>query len=140
LLRERPELVAAAVDEVLRYEPITPWTARMTIDEVEFREVLVPAGTVVMVSTHAANRDPSLFERPDAFDIGADRGRAKLMTFGAGIHNCLGMNLAKAELQEALAFFAGRVESWTLDGEPGFGSVAGVYDQTELPIRFSVAD
>ncbi len=139
LLRSNPELAGAAVDEVLRFEPVTAFTARMTLEEVAYRDVLVPAQTVVMISTHAANRDPALISNPDVFDIAADRGKVKVMTFGAGIHNCLGMNLAKAELQEALGFFAERVESWELAGEPGFGTVAGVYDQTELPVRFTKA-
>ena len=139
LLREDPELVDAAVDEVLRFEPITPFTARMTFEDVEFRDVVVPAQTVVMISTHAANRDPALTEAPDVFDIAADRGKVKLMTFGAGIHNCLGMNLAKAELQEAFRFLAERVESWELAGEPVFESVAGVYGLERLPVRFTAA-
>jgi cytochrome P450 len=62
----------------------------------------------------------------DRFDIArADRGR--LITFGAGIHYCLGANLARAELQEALAFLVERIEDLELAGEPSYGAVTGIY-------------
>jgi cytochrome P450 len=136
LLATEPERVPAAVEEVLRYEPITPFTARMTTEEVSVREVTVPAGTVVMISTFSANRDPSAFEEPSRFDVRADRGRTRPLTFGAGIHNCLGANLARAELQEAFAFLAPRMRELELDGEPLFESINGVYGLERLPIRF----
>jgi cytochrome P450 len=99
LLRGDPRgLALAAVDEALRYEPITPFTARITTDEIEHRGVTFPAGSIVLVSAWHANRE-SL--EPDEFDITADRGRARVLTFGAGIHYCVGANLARAEMQEA---------------------------------------
>ena len=140
LLAAEPPLVPAAVEEVLRYEPITPFTARVTTEDVEFRGVTVPAGTVVMISTWAGNHDPAAIDDPHTFDITADRGRAKPMTFGAGIHNCLGANLARAELQEAFAFLAPRMLELELDGEPRFDSILGVYGLDELPVRFRAGD
>ena len=137
LLRERPELVEAAVEEVLRFEPITPFTARMTVEEVTYRDVLIPAGTVLMICTFTSNRDPGVIDEPLSFDITADRGRTHPLTFGAGIHNCLGANLARAELQEALAFLAPRMGGLELDGEVEYGSVAGVYGLERLPISFT---
>lgn len=139
LLAGRPELVERAVEEVLRFEPITPFTARMTTEDVEYRGVTIPAETVVMISTFAGNRDPEAYADPERLDIAADRGRAKPMTFGAGIHNCLGANLARAELQEAFAFLAPRMRDLALDGEPVYDSIAGVYGLDELPIRFRAA-
>src|SRR3954454_14183982 len=108
-LAEDSELVGAAVDEVLRFEPIAPFTARITREDVEFRDVLFPAGTLVFACAHTANRDPDEYGSPEDFDITADRERAKPLTFGAGPHFCLGANLARAELQEALAFLALRM-------------------------------
>jgi cytochrome P450 len=60
-------------------------------------------------------------------------------TFGAGIHYCLGANLARAELQEGLAFLASRIERVELDGEPVYGGVTGIYGLDALPIRFTPA-
>ena len=136
LVRQDPELVRSAVEELLRFEPITPFTARMTSEEVEHRGVAIPSGTVLMISTFAANRDAATYEEPFEFDVRADRGKAKPMTFGAGIHNCLGASLARAELQEGLTFLAPRMPNLELTQEPVYESVAGVYGLEELRIRF----
>jgi cytochrome P450 len=134
LLRERPDLASQAVEEVLRYEPITPFTARILLEDVEYRDVTFPKDTVLMVSAVTANREPDL----DDFDITAERSD-KPLTFGAGIHYCLGANLARAELQEALAFLAPRMRDLALDGPPEFGSVHGIYGLEGLPIRYTAA-
>jgi cytochrome P450 len=138
LLAERPELAPAAVEEVVRFEPITPFTARLLHEEVEYRDVTFPAGTVVMVCAFTGNRD-GVDGEPEEFDIAADRGDAKPLTFGAGIHYCLGANLARAELQEALAFLPARMPGLALDGEPELGSVHGIYGLDSLPIRWNAA-
>jgi cytochrome P450 len=131
-LRADPSLAGAAVEEALRFEPITPFTARIVVEDMEVRGVAFPAGTVVLVASAAANRDG--LDDPDRFDITrADGGR--ITTFGAGIHYCLGANLARAELQEAMRFLAARVERIELEGEPVFGSVSGIYGLDSLPIR-----
>jgi cytochrome P450 len=136
LLASRPELAAAAVEELLRYEPITPFTARLLHEEVEYRDVVFPADTVVMVCSFTGNRD-GVGDDPEAFDITADRGDAKPLTFGAGIHYCLGANLARAELQEALSFLPARMQGLALDGEPELGSIHGIYGLERLPLRWS---
>jgi cytochrome P450 len=138
LLAERPELAPAAVEEVVRYEPITPFTARLLHEEVEHRGVTFPEGTVIMVCAFTGNRD-GVEGDPDELDITADRGDAKPLTFGAGIHYCLGANLARAELQEALAFLPARMPGLALDGEPELGSVHGIYGLDSLPLRWSSA-
>jgi cytochrome P450 len=135
-LAEDPELAAGAVEEVVRYEPITPFTARLLHEQVEFRDVTFPEGTVVMVCAFTGNRDGVDL---DGFDITADRGDAKPLTFGAGIHYCLGANLARGELQEALAFLPSRMPGLALDGEPELGSVHGIYGLDSLPIRWNTA-
>jgi cytochrome P450 len=132
LLAQRPELTPQAVEEVLRYEPITPFTARILLEDVEYRDVTFPKDTVLMVSAVTANREPDAAD----FDITADRSAAKPLTFGAGTHYCLGANLARAELQEALTFLAPRMPGLALDGPPGYGSVHGIYGLDSLPIRF----
>ncbi len=135
LLGREPERVADAVEELVRFEPITPFTARLLHEEVEYRDVTFPAGTVVMVCAFTGNRDGV----DGGFDITADRSDAKPLTFGAGIHYCLGANLARAELQEALAFLPARMPGLALDGEPELGSVHGIYGLDSLPIRWNSA-
>ena len=131
-----PDLAAAATEEILRFEPITPFTARIMLEDVEYRDVVFPEGTLVFAVAASANRDPESWEAPDELDIEAERDRAKPLTFGAGPHFCLGANLARAELQEALAFLAQRMPDLELDGDPIFDSPLGVYGLHALPIRW----
>ena len=137
ILRSDPDgLALPAVDEALRFEPITPFTARITTGEIEHRGVTFPAGSVVLVSAWHANRQGV---EPDAFDITADRGGARVLTFGAGIHYCVGANLARAEMQEGLAALARRVQRLELAGEPEFGTPSGIYGLDTLPLRLTWA-
>ena len=137
LLRADPRgLASAAVEEALRFEPITPFTARILIDEVVHRGVTFPAGSIVLVSAWHANREGV---EPDRFDLTAERGGARLLTFGAGIHYCVGANLARAEMQEGLAFLAERARTLALDGEPEFGTPSGIYGLETLPLRLELA-
>ncbi len=142
LLAADRSLADAAVEEALRYEPITPFTARILVEDVEHRGVEFRQGTVVMVCAFTGNRDleaNAAGERgADAFDITVDRGRARPLTFGAGVHYCLGANLARVELQEGLAFLSQRMQGLRLDGEPVFEGVSGIYGLAELPIAFTV--
>jgi cytochrome P450 len=135
LLAARPELAPRAVEETLRYEPITPFTARLLHKEVEYRGVTFPVDTVVMVAAFTGNRD-GVEGDPDAFDITAERGEAKPLTFGAGIHYCLGASLARAELQEALGVLPTRMPGLDLAGAPEFGSIHGIYGLERLPLRW----
>jgi cytochrome P450 len=135
LLAEQPELAPQAVEEVVRFEPITPFTARILLEDVEYNGVTFPRDTVLMVSAVTANREPE----GEDFDITAKRERNKPLTFGAGIHYCLGANLAKAELQEALTYLAPRMKGLQLAGAPEFGSVHGIYGLEHLPITFQSA-
>jgi len=133
LLASDPGLAPRAVDEVLRFEPVTPFTARICLEQVEHRGVIFPAGTIVAVCAERANREADAGEE---FDIGAARD-ARLLTFGAGTHYCLGANLARAELEEALAFLAPRTPDLALDGPPQLGGVEGIYGIDKLPIIWS---
>ena len=133
LLAAEPSLVPRAVEEVLRFEPVTPFTARICLEQVEHRDVVFPAGTIVAVCAERANRQG---EGGETFDITAPR-ESRLLTFGAGIHYCLGANLARAELEEALAFLAPRMPGLALDGPPQLGGVEGVYGVDKLPITWS---
>jgi cytochrome P450 len=136
LLAAEPERVSRAVEEVLAYEPVTPFTARILTGDVTFRDVLFPAGTVVMVCSLTGNRD-GLADME--FDITAERSN-RLMTFGAGIHYCVGSNIARAELEEALTFLAPRMPDLHLAddlGDTEFGTVQGIYGLERLPLAWS---
>ena len=135
LLAADPALAPRAVDEVLRFEPVTPFTARICLEQTEHRGVTFPAGTIVAVCTERANRQG---ESGEDFDITAVR-EVRLLTFGAGTHYCLGANLARAELEEALAFLAPRTPGLALDGPPQLGGVEGIYGIDKLPIVWPVS-
>ena len=109
-----------------------PFTARILTSEVEYRDITFPAGSVVLVSAWHANRDG--IDGADEFDIAASRAGARVLTFGAGIHYCVGANLARLEMQEGLAFLAERVRTIELDGEPEFGTPSGIYGLERLPL------
>jgi cytochrome P450 len=128
-----PGLAARAVQEVLRFEPITPFTARICTEEISHRGVTFPAGTIVAVCAERANRED---DDGEEFDIFTERD-SRLLTFGAGAHFCLGVNLARCELEEALAFLAPRMPGLTLGGDPELGGVEGIYGIEKLPLRWS---
>jgi cytochrome P450 len=134
LLASSPDLVSAAVQEVLRTEPITPFTARIVLEDIEHRGVQFPAGTIVAICAERANREQDDGEN---FDITAERD-GKLYTFGAGTHFCLGMNLARAELEEALTFLAPRMPGLALNGSPELGGVEGIYGIESLPLTWTI--
>ena len=137
LLAREPDRAANAVSEVIRVAPVTPFTARIVLEDIEHRGVAFPAGTIVIVCAHQANRDP---EGGGAeFDITREGAGKRALTFGAGIHYCLGANLARAELSEALAHLAPRTPGLELAGEPVYGSIHGVYGLDSLPIRWRAA-
>jgi cytochrome P450 len=135
-LGRNPDLSAQAANEVLRFEPITPFTARIAQEDVTYRGVTFPAGTLLFACTATANRDSEAFASPDAFDISVDRGRSHVLTFGFGDHFCLGAQLARMEIAEVFGALAPRMRHLALDGAPEFGSIKGIYAMESLPIRF----
>jgi cytochrome P450 len=132
-----PALAEQAVNEVLRFEPIAPFTARIVREELELEGIVFPAGTVIFVCAATANRDPMTYANPGQFDILADRRGAQVLTFGFGAHFCAGAHLARAELTEALAFLAPRMRDLRPDGEPAYGTPTGIYTMRSLPVRFT---
>ena len=137
LLGNDPALAERACQEVLRFEPIVPFTARLVREELEVEGIVFPAGTVLFVCAATANRDPQTYTDPGRFDITADRGGAQVVTFGFGAHFCAGSHLARAEIIEALTFLAPRMRDLRPDGEPSFGTPAGIYSMHRLPLRFT---
>jgi cytochrome P450 len=108
LLAQHPELAPKAVHELMRYCPVIFTTMRKAVEDVELGDVRMPAGTLVMVNTAAANRDPSVYDDPDRLDITRE-GPATMLTFGGGIHYCLGAHLTRLELAQALTVITRRM-------------------------------
>lgn len=99
LLASDPEgLCASATEECLRYEPSIKLALRRCLEDVELGEKEIAAGDLVLWVASSANRDPAVFENPDRFDI--RRSPNPHVSFGGGIHHCLGASLARVEAQE----------------------------------------
>ncbi|MEE1927874.1 cytochrome P450 [Streptomyces sp. TRM 70351] len=101
-LRERPGLLPAALEELLRYIPFRKGVGipRVATEDVRLGDVTIRAGELVHVSYLAANRDPAVFPGPDDLDL--ERDGARNMTFGWGAHHCIGAPLALMELEVAI--------------------------------------
>jgi cytochrome P450 len=108
-LSEDESLIPAAIEESMRLH--TPFFGlyRTTTKDVTVGGVEIPAGSAVLLMWAAANRDPNVFENPDTFDLDRQLGRNRLMTFGFGIHACMGQPLARMEMRLALAELLARM-------------------------------
>jgi hypothetical protein len=93
------ERIPQWIEETLRYDNSTQMLMRTTLEDVRVRDVLIPAGENVLLLIGSANRDPEVFERPDAYDVRRDT--SAMLSFGRGTHFCLGASLAKLEARVA---------------------------------------
>jgi cytochrome P450 len=135
LLAARPELATSAVEETMRHSPIVVATLRTALEDVEIAGVVIPAGTLVIANTAAANRDPAVYDEPDRLDI-TRKGAPPMQTFGAGTHYCLGANLARLELAEALAIMTRRMPNARRTGPAPWKPLTGLSGPITLPIEF----
>jgi cytochrome P450 len=137
MLAEQPDLAKRAVEESMRYLGAVRGTMRIAGEDVEYRDVVFPAGTFVATSLTGANYDAATWDAPESFDITKERD-ATQMTFGSGIHFCLGASLARAELAEALPLLARRMPDLTVDGSIEWKPpTVGIWGPARLPLRFS---
>jgi cytochrome P450 len=138
LLAEQPEIAPRAVEEIMRYFGAVRGTARFASEDIVYRDVLFPAGTVVMTSMAMANRDATVFDDPGTFDITREPSSQPQLTFGSGIHYCLGAALARAELQEALPILARRLPDLAVDGAIEWKpSTTAIFGPRHLPVTFT---
>ena len=138
LLRSRPDLVTAAMEESIRWQPATEAIPRFAIEDLEIGGHLVPAGTVVVLMSMSANHDTAALPGADRLDIERTVPEGwHLLTFGGGIHYCLGANLARLELTEAVAELSARLPNLRLDG-PAIMNPPGsiIQGYSALPIRW----
>ncbi|MEN9823101.1 MAG: hypothetical protein RLZ04_1527 [Actinomycetota bacterium] len=137
MLAENPDLAPRAVEEAMRYFGAVRGTARFASVDIEYRDVLFPAGTFMAVGLAEANRDDTVFRAPEAFDITSSKGDQPQLTFGSGIHYCLGQALARAELQEALPLLARRMPNLRLDGPTTWKpDGVGIFGPASMPVTF----
>lgn len=136
-LREQPELAMQAVEESMLHSPAACIVPRAAVEDAEFGGYLFPAGTFVFANTFAANRDPAIYADADRFDI-ARKDVPPILTFGGGAHYCLGANLARRELAEALVVLTRRLPAPHRIGPAPWKSVLGMTGPTTLPVEFDV--
>lgn len=114
-LREDPSLVPGAVEELLRFDPPVQAVTRRALEDVTLDGRAIEKGQVVFAVIGAANRDPRQFERPDELDV--TRERNAHLSFGDGVHFCLGAPLARAEAQIAVVALLARFPELRLADE-----------------------
>ncbi|MFI6306943.1 cytochrome P450 [Amycolatopsis thailandensis] len=137
LLREDPEGIDGAIEELLRYLAITHTGARTALEDVEIGGQLVKAGEVVAISVLAANRDPLKFPEPDRLDIG--RKTAGHLSFGHGVHQCLGQQLARVQMKVAFTGLLARFPALRLAvpaEEVPMRSDSDIYGVYSLPVAW----
>ena len=136
-LQADPSLMATAADEMIRWTtPVKHFMRTATVDY-ELRGRTIKAGQSVLLSYPSANRDEDVFENPYTFDIG--RSPNKHLSFGFGVHYCLGAMLARMELKALFAELLPRLRHVELDGEPALMKTVFVGGLKRLPIRFDLA-
>jgi cytochrome P450 len=135
-LRDHPEFAMQAVEESMRHSPAASIVPRAATEDAEFGGYLFPAGTFVLVNTFAANRDPAIYRDADRFDI-TRKDLPPILTFGGGAHYCLGANLARRELAEALVVLTRRLSAPRPAGPAPWKSLLGMTGPTTLPIEFT---
>ena len=115
-LRAHPELVPCAIEELMRWDTPLQLFERWVLEDVEIHGVQVPRGAELGLVFGSANRDPAAFDAPDELHL--DREPNAHLTFGAGIHFCLGAPLARLELQTSFATLLRRLPDLELVEEP----------------------
>ena len=137
LLRQNPDLAPKAVEEVMRFHGAVGGTIRFASEDIEYNGVLFPKGTFMSTSMSTGNFDSSVFPTPEVFDITREPVGQPHLSFGAGIHYCLGASLARAELQEAFVILSQRMPNLQLNGPVEYKPTGvGIFGPASLPVRF----
>jgi cytochrome P450 len=135
LWRDRPDLDENAVEELLRFDSPVQMTRRVTLEDYDVDGETIPAGTTVIAGLASANRDPEQFGA-DADRVRVDRDKARQqVSFGAGIHHCLGASLARLEGRLAMSSLLRRFPQIDLDGQPVWNGRINLRGLTTLPVR-----
>lgn len=136
-LRENPSMIPQFIEEVLRYETPGQNVSRQTTEDVVFSGVTIPANSRVMLLQGSANRDERVFENPDDFDITRDFSKQnKLMSFGDGIHACMGAPLARLMARVFIETLLEQPDEVRIVGFPERWVKQLVRGYSKLPIKF----
>ncbi|MFC0032777.1 cytochrome P450 [Micromonospora chaiyaphumensis] len=140
LLRATPQLLPAAIEELLRFDgPLPVASPRIATEDIEYEGVCIPRGSIVGVAINAANHDPAHFTDPDRLDL--RRVRGPHLGFGHGLHYCLGVSLARMEAQIALAALLRRLPGLRLgvptDEVRRLPAASPFRGLLELPVTFA---
>ncbi len=133
LLAANPDLIGNAVEELVRHSPVVLATMRCAIEDVELAGVTIPAGTLVIANTAAANRDPAVFDAPEELDFTREHP-TPILTFGGGTHYCLGAHLARLELSEGIRAITSRCPGISRTGPSPWKKLTGVTGPLTLPV------
>ena len=140
LLRANPELLPAAIEELVRFDgPLPVASPRIATEDIEYQGVRIPRGSIVGVAINAANHDPAHFEDPDRLDVCRERGPH--LGFGHGVHYCLGVSLARMEAQigigEILRRLPGLALAQPVEELRRLPAASPFRGLLELPVRFT---
>jgi len=135
-VKQDRSLYRAVVEESVRWTPTDPMFSRFVAHDTTLAGVDIPGGSVMHMCLAAANRDPSRWERPDEFDPG--RPLQAQMGFGGGVHTCLGMHVARAEIVSAISMLLERFPNLRLDDDAPPPRITGMYERgpSTVPVRF----
>ncbi|SQD94543.1 MULTISPECIES: cytochrome P450 [unclassified Parafrankia] len=143
LLRERPDLIPAAVDELLRFDPPVQFTNRVALRERRLAGRVFARGEAVVILIAGANRDPRVFPDPDRLDVTRFAGPGSAprhLAFGLGAHFCLGAQLARMELEIVLATLLRHAPGLTvLDPAPSYRETLTIRGLRSLRVRLEAA-
>lgn len=134
-LRRNPDVMSRAIEEFLRLESPVQYLARTANQDIRLHGTLIPKGSRVVLIHGSANRDPARFANPDQLDF--HRNQRRTMTFGEGIHFCLGAPLARPEARIALQRFLARVDAFSLKGPAERTPTANAFGYWRLPAEIS---
>jgi cytochrome P450 len=137
-LRTNPEGWPNAIEEILRYDTTGQLAGRVATEQVEIQGYPVRAGESIFLLVGGANRDPAVFNHPDTFDTTRANAREHI-SFGTGVHACLGAALARMELHIGLQSLFEHFPQLTLAGEPTFNDSIGLHGLKHLPVSLRAA-
>jgi cytochrome P450 len=131
------EFCVHAIEEGLRHSsPSSP--PRLVLEDIVYDDVLIPKGRHLMFLLNISGRDPNAFDDPLRYDPGREQAKHHL-AFGKGAHICLGLHLARYQMEEGLHLIAQRLKNPVIVGEPTWRRFPGVWGLETLPIRFTPA-